>query len=384
VTASIHNESLLAGQPAATADDPTAGLAAELRATASRFFAAALDEPNARTLGPADTYRTLRPGLADLGWFGLPADDSLGAVGAPRLTTPMFSLAGSALVPGPLLEDVVIGPALRAMLPPERADELTERTPFAFVDCAKAGRPPLPAPPVPSLVNGLLTGTAGPLAHVGEVEWLLVSAESPAGGQLLLLASDHPGIKVTPVASLDPCSTMAIVSFRCQIGEAEVLSSGEEADNILIRLRALARLALSSELHGISAHLADISVSYALQRYQFGRPIGSFQAVKHMLAAMACDVIALGNLVQTVADRFPADQESAAIWCAVAKSHASKVAVKTAAMALQVHGGIGFTEEHPLQYYYKRALALESRLGLPAELDALVGAARVARMPLRR
>jgi alkylation response protein AidB-like acyl-CoA dehydrogenase len=384
VTASASSHSLSGVNRAAPVEDATESLAAELTATASRFLTGALAEPNLRRQDPRGTYRILRPGLADLGWFTLPPDDSLGGIGAPRLTTPLFTLAGRTLVPGPILEDVVMGPALGAMLTLDRADDIRSRAPFAFVDYAEASSPPIPGPPGPSLTNGLLTGTAGPIAHVGEVAWVLIAADSAAGCQLLMLASDHPGIDITPVVSMDPCSTMGLVSFRCMVGAADVLSSGDDAAEMLIVLRALARLALSSELHGIAARLVEMSVSYALQRHQFGRPIGSFQAIKHMLATMAGDVLALGNLVASVADRLPADQESTSMWCAIAKSHASQVAVKTAATALQVHGGIGFTEEHPLQLYYKRTLALESRLGLPAELNMLIGASRVCSQPLRR
>ncbi|HEY6789529.1 MAG TPA: acyl-CoA dehydrogenase [Trebonia sp.] len=381
-------------------DDITDSLATELVATAAGYFTGALEDPHVTAKDPAGAYRSLRPGLADLGWFGLPPEPSLGGIGAPRLTTPLFQVAGRALVPGPLLEDVVMGPALVAMLQAQRADDVAARTPFAFVDLADAGGsmlatgPGLPGSNQPglgrarpgrsglTLADGLLTGTAGPLPHVCNVDWLLVVADSPSGLQLLLLAAGHPGVDIVPVVTMDPCSTAGNVSFRSPVGAADILATDDVAAELLVTLRSLARLALSAESHGIAGHLTDISVSYARQRQQFGRVTGSFQSVKHILAGMTRDVLALGNLVAAVASRLPADPQSMAMWCAIAKSHASQIAVKTAAAALQVHGGIGFTEEHSLQLYYKRALILESRFGQPTELNTLIGASRITGQPL--
>jgi alkylation response protein AidB-like acyl-CoA dehydrogenase len=380
----------------------TESLAAELAATAARYFEGALEDPHATAGDPAGAYRRLRPGLADLGWFGLPPEPWLGGTGAPRLTTPLFQVAGRALVPGPLLEDVVIGPALAAMLRSRRIRDVAACTPFAFVDLADAGgslHATESSQPGPSrlgfggvrlggsgltLADGLLTGTAGPIPHVCDVDWLLVAADSSSGPRLLLLAADHPGVEIVPIATMDPCSTAGQVDFLSPVGPDDILGTDDAPAELLVTLRSLARLALSAESHGIAAHLTDVSVSYALQRQQFGRATGSFQAVKHILAGMTRDVLALGNLVAAVASRLPADPPSMAMWCAIAKSHASQIAVKTAAAALQVHGGIGFTEEHSLQLYYKRALILESRFGQPAELNAMIGASRIAGLPAVR
>ena len=354
--------------------EATESLAAELTAAAARFFAAELGEPHRTARDPAGAYRLLRPGLADLGLLGLPPDPAFGGAGAPRLTTPLFQLAGRALVPGPLLEDVVLVPALTALLP-SRAAELAARAPLAFVDGSGPGAGL-------RLGGGLLTGRSGPLPHGCDVDWLLIAARSRSGPRLLLLSSDHPGVSIVAVKTMDPCSTACEISFDSPTGPADLLGVAAATQDLLVTVRSLARLALSAELQGIADHLTEVTVKYALERQQFGRPIGSFQSVKHILAAMARDVLALGNLVSAVARRLPADLASMALWCAIAKSHASKTAVQIAAAALQVHGGIGFTEEHALQLYYKRALAVESRFGQSAELNAFIGAARVTGEPL--
>jgi alkylation response protein AidB-like acyl-CoA dehydrogenase len=377
-------------------DDTAESAAADLAATAARYLAGALPDPHATAADPASAYRRLRPGLADLGWFELPPDRVFGGTGAPRLTTPLFGVAGRALVPGPLLEEVVLAPALAATMP-ERQAELAERTPFAFIDLAAAGQEPVtaasgetgperasPGGSGLTLDDGMLTGSAGPVPHAGNVSWLLAAATSPAGPCLMLLPAGHPGVRIVPVATMDPCSTSGYVSFASPVGAAETLATGDAAAALLVSLRSLARLALSAESHGIAAQLTDLSVSYALQREQFGRLTGSFQAVKHVLAGMTRDVLSLGNLLAAVTSRLPADPPSTALWCAIAKAHASQVALTAAASALQVHGGIGFTEEHSLQLYYKRALSLESRFGQPAELNALIGTARITGQPLIR
>lgn len=347
-------------------------VAQELGETAERCFAlAAADESD-----PEHQYGQLRARLEALGWFELPPDAEFGGLGAPKLTNAILTAAGRALVPGPLIEDLVVTPAVTTLLPSGQGELITRSSPCLFVDIP-GDRSQSSAANVPRLEGGRLVGSVASLAHASSVGTLLVVAASSSGRRLVLMPASDRGVALTPFTSMDPCSSIFGITFDCDVDSAQVVPPGPETEELLAAIRSLVRLAISAELLGVSERLLDMTLTYAMQRQQFGRAVGSFQAVKHIAAAMACDVLGMGNLINATTARLPAASTMTTVWCAATKAHASRAAVRTAARALQVHGGIGFTEEYPLQRYYKHALALESRAGLPAELDVLVGRARV-------
>jgi hypothetical protein len=123
----------------------------------------------------------------------------------------------------------------------------------------------------------------------------------------------------------------------------------------------LAALALESV--GIGAKAVDLAVEYASDREQFGRKIGTYQAVSHAIVDAYVAVELARSLAYWAAWAVAEDDEQAELACAAAKSQAGEAAVRACETSIQVHGGIGFTWEHPLHLYYKRALALESALG---------------------
>jgi hypothetical protein len=127
------------------------------------------------------------------------------------------------------------------------------------------------------------------------------------------------------------------------------------------RNRQLAALALESV--GIGAKAVELAVDYVSGREQFGRKIGSYQAVSHAVVDAFVGVELARSLAYWAAWAVAEDDEQAPLACAAAKSQAGEAAVRACETSIQVHGGIGFTWEHPLHRYYKRALALESALG---------------------
>ena len=125
--------------------------------------------------------------------------------------------------------------------------------------------------------------------------------------------------------------------------------------------RMLAALAL--EAVGIGAKAVDLAVEYVSGREQFGKKIGSYQAVSHAVVDAYVAVELARSLAYWAAWAVAENDEQASLACAAAKSQAGEAAVRACETSIQVHGGIGFTWEHPLHLYYKRALALESALG---------------------
>jgi hypothetical protein len=127
------------------------------------------------------------------------------------------------------------------------------------------------------------------------------------------------------------------------------------------RNRLLAASAL--EAVGIGAKAVDLAVAYVSDREQFGKKIGTYQAVSHAVVDAFVGVELARSLAYWAAWTVAESDEAAALACAAAKSQAGEAAVRACETSIQVHGGIGFTWEHPLHRYYKRALRLESALG---------------------
>ena len=128
------------------------------------------------------------------------------------------------------------------------------------------------------------------------------------------------------------------------------------------RVRDRALVALAAEACGAAGRALELAVAYAKQRTQFGRPIGSFQGVSHELARAYMDVEIARSLTYWAAWAVETDDPEAPTAAAAAKARAAEAAVVTCERAIQAHGGVGFTWEHPLHRFYKRALAIAARL----------------------
>jgi len=138
------------------------------------------------------------------------------------------------------------------------------------------------------------------------------------------------------------------------------------------------RAAAAAEALGVAQRALDLGVAHAKTRTQFGKPIGTYQAVSHPLAQSYTDVELTRSLVYWAAWCVAEEDERAALAAAAAKSFATEAAVAACERSIQVHGGIGFTWEHPLHRFYKRALWLEGFGARPAELRLEVADALLA------
>jgi len=187
-----------------------------------------------------------------------------------------------------------------------------------------------------------------------------VDHDGPASAVLLDTGSDS--VRLRPVEALDVVEPAAAVDVQAVAAPLVPIAAFPAA-----RIRVV----LAAELVGTAQRALDGAVAYAKERRQFGRPIGSFQAIKHLLADRHVQLEAARMLVQTAAAALDEgdDGEAAAAAALVAASDAADA---TTGDALQVHGGIGFTWEHPSHVYLKRARARRVLLGSPArQLDGL-------------
>jgi alkylation response protein AidB-like acyl-CoA dehydrogenase len=150
------------------------------------------------------------------------------------------------------------------------------------------------------------------------------------------------------------------------------LADADETPAILESIRVRALAALAAEATGVAAKVLEIAIEYAKEREQFGSPIGKFQAVSHQLADTYMDVELSRSLALWAAVAMDDQHEDAAMASETAKQFAADAAVRACERAIQVHGGIGFTWEHVLHRYYKRALWIRAFLASGADLRASV------------
>jgi alkylation response protein AidB-like acyl-CoA dehydrogenase len=200
--------------------------------------------------------------------------------------------------------------------------------------------------------------------HVADL--FVVTALDEGRPGLYLADARSAGVTATLLPTMDLTRKMAAIEFSG--AEAQRLGTPGDVGPVLARVRHLAAIALAAEQVGGAQRMMELAVAYAKTRVQFGRTIGSFQAVKHRCAEMAVDVEAARSAayhaIATAADE--PGGNALAIAVSIAHSYCSEAFTRVAADCIQVHGGIGFTWEHPAHLYYRRAKSSELLFGSPA------------------
>ncbi|MGF6884768.1 alkylation response protein AidB-like acyl-CoA dehydrogenase [Nocardia sp. GAS34] len=206
----------------------------------------------------------------------------------------------------------------------------------------------------------VVDGTATHLTCGGTADVIVASADCPDGRRLFALRLGEDCIR-TERTVLDPTRRQADVTVRgCP---AVALTEPEETAAAATRLRDLATLALASENTGIIDMLLEMTVAYTSTRRQFDRAIGSFQAVKHRLADLLVLLERARSASRYAAAAFAEDPDAARLAVAVAGAVCTDAAVQAAAEAVQLHGGIGFTWEHPAHSYFRRVMGNQAAQG---------------------
>jgi alkylation response protein AidB-like acyl-CoA dehydrogenase len=208
-----------------------------------------------------------------------------------------------------------------------------------------------------------LTGTKSFVLDGHTAVLVLVAARTDAGVSLFAVQGDAAGLTRTPLPTMDQTRKQARLDFDGTPARLVGADGGGWA--VLERVLDLAAVALAAEQVGGAQRCLDMAVEYAKVRVQFGRPIGSFQAIKHKCADMLLEVESAksaayyaGWCAAELNDELPAVASLAKAYCSEAYFHA-------AAENIQIHGGIGFTWEHPAHLYFKRAKSSELLFGDP-------------------
>ncbi|MGF2946760.1 acyl-CoA dehydrogenase family protein [Mycobacterium sp. Lab-001] len=304
----------------------------------------------------AALWRTL---AADLGVAGLLVPESLGGAGASaREAAVVMEEIGRAVAPVPYLSSAVL--ATVALL---RAGDTDTVPALARGELTAALAVPLSTAPG-DVVTGVsagadgLTGSVSSVAGAGDADVLVVPVAGREGLELHTVARDASGVEVSPLVALDMTRPLADVHFSgaasTPIGPADG-AVGEA-------LRTAAAL-LASEQLGVAQWCFDTTLAYAKQRKQFGRAIGSYQAIKHRLADLWFEVGSAAAAARYAADTCARGDDDADIAAAIGQAYCSGIAVHAAEECIQLHGGIGMTWEYPAHLYLKRAKSDQLALG---------------------
>ncbi len=305
-----------------------------------------------RELGDADREAVAR-GLKDGGWFDVTRD------GGPIVGVLAAEQAGWSGLAFPFSEQALAAPAALASAvsdgyspPATEPGRVAPAAVSAAVDGLR-GREPLRAARLPA--GWAVSGTAWPVvATSGVAQWLAVATSAGSGEPCLFAV---PRGKVEAMSSLDPAVEVWRVDFEGVVAAAERLPT-----RALQSLVDWGAAGAAAEMLGAAQRLLEMSIEHAKQRIQFGHPVGGFQAVKHHCANMHVLVEAMRASVWGAAEALASDSPpSEAV--SVAKSYCGTAAKQVAKTSLQVHGGIGFTWEHPLHRHLKRIERLTSEFG---------------------
>jgi hypothetical protein len=312
----------------------------------------------------ADTDADKRwTGLADLGvlGIGLPADCGGGGGSTADLGAALAQLTES-LVPGPVLPTLLAARVLTAGSDPhdQAARTLLMDIAAGHATVAIALRPGDARATRSPDGSITVTGHIGPVLSGGQTTHILLAADGIAASPCwCLVSATHPGVTVTPRAPTDFSRSLADISLHeVDVPAGQVLTALPDD-----AVRDLAAALAAVEASAVASWCSRTAAEYAAVRQQFGRPIGSFQAIKHLCATMYCRAEIAAVLAWDAGraiDEAPAELPIAA---AAAAAYTLDAAVDNAKDCIQVLGGIGFTWDHDAHLYLRRALSLRQLLG---------------------
>jgi alkylation response protein AidB-like acyl-CoA dehydrogenase len=304
----------------------------------------------------------------ELGLAGLLVPEKFGGAGASaREVAVVLEELGRTVAPVPFLtSSVVATTVLLEAEPAGRAEDLLvalaagERTAALLVPLSCAPGCEVPAVRIDSA--GRLAGRVTSVAGALEADVLLVPVATSEGiGLHAVRAGDA---RVDPVPSLDMTRQLAHVTLEGLPGDVVLpAASGAEA---VRRGLAVGAALLASEQVGVAQWCLAATISYLKERRQFGRVVGGFQALKHRLADLYAAVESAGAAARYAAATLATNDADSPVATAVAQAWCGDVAVRSAEEAIQLHGGIGMTWEHPAHLYLKRAKADQIAFGTPS------------------
>jgi len=317
--------------------------------------------------------------MAELGWMGLILPEKYGGAGLDMVDlVVVLEEMGRVVMPGPFFATVLLGALtvleagseaqkdryLKAIAAGELKATLATLEPNGRWDAGG-----IEATAVADSSGFMLSGTKlfVPDAHVADL--LVVGARTEKGSgeegiSLFVLDVPKAGVTITPLKTMDQTRKLCEVALdKVRVGPDALIGPRGGGWSILKRVNDRAKTALCAEMCGGAERVLEMSVEYAKVRVQFDRPIGSFQAIQHKCANMLLLVESAKSATYYAAWAVANDVPEAPLAAAMAKSYTSDAYRVVAGEGIQIHGGIGFTWEHDMHLYFKRAKGSEFTFG---------------------
>ena len=329
-----------------------------------------------------DTERGYEPrhweAIAEMGWLAMAIPEEWGGAGFSFLE--LFVLLeeqGRTLFCSPFLSTVVMAAGVveeagdeeqkRRILPAIAGGELIATVAFSEPngrwDSEGVTASARPRPGGGWTLNGTKSFVLD--GHVADL--VVVAARTGRGVSLFLVPGEAEGVDRRRLDTMDQTRKQARIELRdVGLGAGALLGADGEGWPILERMMQKAVVALSAEQVGGAQACLEMAVSYAKVRKQFGRPIGSFQAIKHKCADMLAQVESARSAAYYAGWAVSEDNDERPLMASLAKSYCSEAYFASAAENIQIHGGIGFTWEHDAHLYFKRAKSSELLFGDPS------------------
>jgi acyl-CoA dehydrogenase len=348
-----------------------------LQATAREFVASKSPLARARALrDDADGFdAALWREMAQLGWAGIVLPEAYGGAGLGYLDLMVvLEEFGRALVPEPMLSSVLLG-ANAVLLGGTEAQRQTYLPGVATGETllALAYQEPgsrydartVETRAVPSADGHRLTGTKIQALDATRADHLIVSARGPGGLALFLVPRAAPGLTVQPQRRLDGRVTGLVTLVDVAVGADATLGEAGQGGPLLARVLDRATVALTAEMLGGMQATFDLTLDYLKTRQQFGKPIGSFQALKHRAARLFIELELSRSIVMAAHQAIDDGKDDAEVarLASIAKARCSDAFMQIGNEGVQMHGGIGMTDEHDVGLFLKRARATELQFG---------------------
>jgi alkylation response protein AidB-like acyl-CoA dehydrogenase len=360
------------------------------RDTTRKFLGSECPIPTVRALraDPAGFDRDYWRQGAELGWMSMLVPEDLGGGSVSGNGTADLALVadafGAHVAPGPLLPCNVVSVALARSGTDEHQSEIL---PAIIAGDVVATWATTEAPPHDRLgglalraeadgADFVLTGVKSPVEAGAEADQLLVTATTDAGPTQFLLASDTPGVTVTPLRSVDLVRRYARIQFdgvRVPSG-AVVGEVGNAAADLETQLQ-VAGVVQSAEMVGAAQVVFDFTLDWAFSRYSFGRPLASYQEIKHRFADMKMWLEASHGLADLAA-RHEERDDAAALATSAAKAYTGDYLAELVEDCVQMHGGIGVTYEHDIHLFLRRITVDRLTHGTPTDHRQRIAALR--------
>ncbi|MEK9902455.1 MAG: acyl-CoA dehydrogenase family protein [Gammaproteobacteria bacterium] len=324
---------------------------------------ASLDVIKAVANGESEKAQQVHQGIIDLGLSGLVVPEEYGGLELNMLfATVVASALGSGTAPVPYAGSYVMAP-IAINLGGDEQQKSNWLPKIAGGECViGVGLSEYVGAREDSGIefsNGKLSGRCLFLIDGKDADAYLLADKS---GQLFLVDSSSSGITVTELTTVD--KTRTSIELVLDKVDAEILPNSSNKE-VIEKVLDAGRLMLAADTVGAAQVMLDKSVAYSLERKQFGRLIGSFQAVKHMCAEMAAELEPCHSMIWHAAHCQDNVPEEARLMACQTKAHVSEVGKQVSKTATEVHGGMGFTDELGLHYWFKRIGLNRQLLGSP-------------------